>query len=92
MLYVGITNNLAKRTYEHKNGTTGGFTSKYNLKTLVYFEILDNSENAIHREKRLKKYTREAKIKLIEENNSEWNDLYNQITGQNSQDPLRITA
>lgn len=78
-LYIGVTSNIQKRIWEHKSKATEGFSKKYNLDKLVYFEVFDDIENAIHREKRLKKYTREAKIKLIEEQNKEWNDLYEEI-------------
>lgn len=78
-LYIGVTSDLRKRIWEHKEGTAEGFTKKYNVKNLVYYEIFDDAENAIHREKRLKKYKRDAKIKLIEKNNPNWNDLYEEI-------------
>lgn len=78
-LYIGVTSDLLKRAYEHRGGKVEGFTQKYEVKNLVYFEIFDDAENAIKREKRLKKYTREAKIKLIEKENKNWNDLYEQI-------------
>jgi len=70
---------LIKRIYEHKNKVFTGFTAKYNCQTLVYFEVYDDPENAIKREKRLKKYRRADKIKLIEQQNPEWLDLYTQI-------------
>tara|TARA_B100000508_G_C11373678_1_gene234961 strand:- start:443 stop:730 length:288 start_codon:yes stop_codon:yes gene_type:complete len=78
-LYIGVTSNLQKRVWEHKEKIMSGFSKKYNLDRLVYFEVLDDVENAIHREKRLKKYKREAKIKLIEKENSQWADLYENI-------------
>ncbi len=78
-LYVGMTSDLKKRIWEHKEEVCEGFTKKYDVKNLVYFEVLDDPENAIKREKRLKKYTRQAKIKLIEQNNLEWKDLYEEI-------------
>ena len=62
-----------------KEGAVEGFTKKYNVKKLVYFELFDDLENAIHREKRLKKYRRQAKITLIEKDNPDWNDLYEEI-------------
>lgn len=77
--YVGITSNLAKRIYEHKNDLTDGFTKKYGIHKLVYFEIFDDPENAIKREKRLKKWNRPWKMRLIEEMNPDWNDLYDEI-------------
>ena len=75
-LYIGVTSDLKRRIYEHKEGACEGFSKDYSVKTLVYYEVYDDAENAIHREKRLKKYTRDAKIKLIEKDNSNWNDLY----------------
>jgi putative endonuclease len=78
-LYIGVTSNLIKRIYEHKHNVVDGFTKKYNVHSLVYFEPYETMEAAIHREKRPKKYTRQMKIKLIEKNNSDWNDLYEAI-------------
>lgn len=78
-LYIGVTSDLPKRIWEHKNGVNEGFSKKYDVKTLVYYEPCDSAEMAIHREKRLKKYKREAKIKLIEGQNPEWKDLYEEI-------------
>ncbi len=77
--YVGITSDLPKRIWEHKNEVADGFTKKYGIKTLVYFEIFDDPENAIRREKRLKKWPRAWKIKIIEETNPDWKDLYEDI-------------
>jgi putative endonuclease len=65
-IYIGVTSDLIKRVYEHKNKVTGGFTKRYNLDKLVYFEIFDDIETAIKREKRLKFYQRQWKIDLIE--------------------------
>ena len=78
-IYVGFTDNLTKRVYEHKHDLVEGFTSKYKVHMLVYFEIYDDPENAINREKRLKKWNRSWKIELIEKNNFEWRDLYNDL-------------
>ena len=78
-LYIGITNNLKKRVYEHKNGLMEGFTKKYNINNLVYFEIYNCVNSAILREKRIKKWRRTWKIKLIQSMNPEWNDLYDEI-------------
>ncbi len=75
-LYIGVTSLLPKRIWQHKVGAFQGFTKKYGVHILVYYEVYEDAENAIKREKRLKKYRREAKIKLIEKNNPEWNDLY----------------
>ncbi len=76
VLYIGMTNDLVRRIYEHREGTVSGFTKKYNLKRLIYFEVFDDPENAIMREKRMKKWNREWKIELIENDNPEWRDLY----------------
>ncbi len=78
-LYVGVTNDLARRVYEHKNKLIKGFTSKYELLKLVYYETFDNEVIAIEREKYLKKCYRKTKLKLITDFNPFWNDLYEQI-------------
>ena len=78
-LYVGITSNLQKRIWEHKNKANDGFSKKYNLTKLVYFEVYDDPENAIKREKRLKFWLRNWKVELIEKENPNWNDLYKDI-------------
>lgn len=78
-LYVGITSDLVKRVFEHKDHTVKGFTAKYNIDQLMYYETYQDPENAIKREKRLKKYTRTAKIELIEKGNPNWEDLYQKI-------------
>ncbi len=75
-LYIGITADLKKRVYEHKNKLVQGFTNKYNINKLVYCEVFDKIEDAITREKILKKWNRQWKIELIEKQNSEWEDLY----------------
>lgn len=77
--YVGITSNLSKRIWEHKEKVADSHTKKYNIEKLVYYEIFDNPEEAIKREKRLKRWNREWKIKTIEKLNSNWNDLYEKI-------------
>jgi len=82
MLYIGVTNDLIRRVYEHKNGLIDGFTKKYNVKLLVYYEIHQDINEAIKREKALKKWLRKWKIELIEKINSDWKDLYDEITGQ----------
>jgi putative endonuclease len=79
VLYAGVTNNLKKRIYEHKEKLVEGFTSKYNVSKLVYYEIFDSAENAILREKQIKSGSRKGKIKLIEKTNKEWKDLYDEI-------------
>jgi putative endonuclease len=78
-MYVGITSDLKKRVYEHKEQIADGFTKKYNVKTLVYYEIHNDVEEAIKREKRLKKWLRKWKYDLIETNNPDWQDLYEKI-------------
>ena len=75
VLYTGVTNNLARRIFEHKNGAGDTFTSKYNLHKLVYFEETNNVESAILREKQIKKGSRRKKLELIEGINPDWNDL-----------------
>ena len=80
ILYTGVTSNLIKRIWEHKNHVTDGFTKRYNLNKLVYFEILSDELAAIAREKQIKHWKREWKINLIENNNSHWNDLYDELT------------
>lgn len=75
-LYIGVTSELIKRIYEHKNNLVDGFTKKYNVHRLVWYEIHTTSETAINREKHIKKWKRKWKLELIEKNNPEWNDLY----------------
>ncbi len=77
--YVGFTENLAKRVWEHRNEAADGFTKKYGIKALVYYEVSDNYEGALFREKQLKKWRRESKMKLIEQMNPKWEDLYESI-------------
>lgn len=76
MLYIGVTSDLIKRVYEHKNDLTDGFTNKYHIHNLVYFEVTEDINSAITREKQLKKWNRAWKTALIEKNNPEWRDLY----------------
>ena len=78
-LYVGVTSNLVRRVYEHKNGLTEGFTSRYAVQNLVWFESTSSIEAAIDREKQIKNWKREWKIALIEENNPGWDDLYESL-------------
>ncbi len=75
-LYIGVTNNLTRRIYEHKNDFVEGFTEKYKIHKLVYYEQIENIESAIYREKQLKKWNRQWKLRLIEKLNPEWEDLY----------------
>ncbi len=78
-LYIGVSNNLARRVYEHKNGLIDGFTKKYHLHHLVYYEPYNDPTGAILREKQMKKWHRRWKIELIEKKNPEWKDIYNEI-------------
>ena len=78
-LYIGVTSNLVQRVWNHKQGLAEGFTSKYSVKMLVYFEPHETAESAITREKQLKKWERAWKMRLIEEGNPEWRDLYSTI-------------
>ena len=75
-LYIGVTNDLVRRVWEHRDGLVPGFTKKYDVKMLVYFERFNNIGLAIHRETRLKKWNRKWKLELIESMNPEWRDLY----------------
>jgi putative endonuclease len=75
-LYIGVTSDLVKRIYEHKNDLVEGFTKKYAVHDLVYFETTESVESAIAREKQLKKWNRARKIRLIEKSNPVWQDLY----------------
>jgi putative endonuclease len=76
VLYTGVTNDLKKRVYEHKEKFVNGFTKKYKVSKLVYYEILEDPENAILREKKIKAGSRQKKIDLINSMNKEWADLY----------------
>ncbi len=78
-LYIGVTSDLPKRIYEHKNQLIDGFTKKYNISMLVYYELYDDMTTAIEREKQLKAGSRKKKIALIEDFNKDWRDLYNDI-------------
>ena len=78
-LYIGVTNNLIRRVYEHKHDLVPGFTAKYAVHKLVYYESTENIESAIVREKQMKKWKRNWKIELIESKNPDWNDLYNSL-------------
>lgn len=80
LFYTGVTNNLVKRIYEHKNRLTPGYTSKYNLNKLLYYEEYLDPENAILREKQIKKYSQKKKIDLIKKQNPKMHDLYDEIT------------
>ncbi len=75
-LYVGVTSNLARRAYEHREGLIDGFTRQYGLKRLVYYEAFDSIQNAIQREKNIKHWPRAWKARLILDANPDWRDLY----------------
>jgi Predicted endonuclease containing a URI domain len=81
VFYIGVTSNLEKRIYEHKNKLIKGFTTKYNVSKLVYFEVSNDITAAIQREKQLKNWHRDWKVNLIKENNPDFKDLYPEITG-----------
>ena len=78
-LYIGVTNNLVRRVWEHKNELVEGFTHRYEIHHLVYYELHESIESAITREKQIKKWRRIWKLNLIEEKNPEWKDLYRNI-------------
>ncbi|MDP2295796.1 MAG: GIY-YIG nuclease family protein [Pseudolabrys sp.] len=78
-LYVGVTNDLVRRVYEHREGLVKGFTQRYGLKTLVHFEQFDTPTAAIQREKNIKHWSRLWKLQLVESGNPQWRDLYNDI-------------
>ena len=78
-LYTGVTNNLKKRVWEHRENQVEGFTQRYAIHQLVYYELHEEMIEAIVREKRLKKWNRAWKIRLIQEKNPEWNDLYESL-------------
>ena len=78
-LYIGVTSDLVRRVYDHKNGSVEGFTKRYGVHTLVWYESHESMESAITREKRMKKWNRDWKIRLLEELNLDWKDLYPSI-------------
>jgi putative endonuclease len=78
-LYIGVTNDLVRRVYQHRTRATRGFTSQYGVRRLVWFECYDDPLAAIAREKELKKWRREWKVNLIERSNPEWVDLYESL-------------
>ena len=78
-LYTGVTSDIVKRVYEHKNGLVEGFTKKYNIHHLVWYESHESAESAIVREKQIKKWKRAWKLKIIEKENPQWIDLYKSI-------------
>jgi putative endonuclease len=78
-LYIGVTNNLARRAYQHRHKLVDGFTKQYGVTRLVWYEVYNDVEAAITREKQMKKWNRAWKVRLIEESNPNWDDLYAQI-------------
>ena len=78
-IYIGVTSNLPQRVWQHKSDFVKGHTSDYHIHSLVWYEVHDNLDSAITREKQLKKWNRDWKLRLIEETNPFWNDLYEQI-------------
>jgi putative endonuclease len=81
-LYIGVTNEIMRRTWEHKSEFVSGFTKKYGVHILVWYELHQDVNEAIAREKRMKRWNRAWKIKLIEKHNSGWNDLYDRLLGE----------
>ena len=79
VLYVGVTSDLIKRVYEHKAKLADGFTGRYNVVKLVYYEVFEDIENAILREKQIKAGSRQKKVRLIDSTNREWHDLYDAL-------------
>jgi putative endonuclease len=78
-LYIGVTSDLIKRTWEHKNDSVEGFTKRYRVHRLVYYELHEDMESAIRREKQMKKWNRDWKLELIEKQNPDWRDLWEGI-------------
>ena len=79
VLYIGVTNNLKRRIYEHKHDLIKGFTNKYKVHSLVFYEVHNDIKYAIFREKQIKKWKRQWKIDLIEKENPQWQDLYDRL-------------
>ena len=92
VLYTGITNNLIRRVYEHKNGLSDGFSKKFFVKKLVYYEHSDYIDEAIAREKCIKRWKRNWKIELIEKANPEWKDLYFDIGGEEFDKEMKMSS
>lgn len=80
-LYIGVTSDLLKRTWQHREHVVDGFTKKYEVSILVWYELHETMDSAILREKQLKKWNRQWKVRLIEESNPYWNDLWSKILG-----------
>ncbi|MBL8907849.1 MAG: GIY-YIG nuclease family protein [Rhizobiales bacterium] len=87
-LYIGVTSDLINRSFDHRNGVKPGFTSRYGVKDLVYFEPHSDVRAAIQREKTLKKWPRQWKINLVEKDNPHWTDLLPQLTGEVGMRPI----
>ena len=79
-LYIGVTRDLSRRVYQHRHNSYDGFTQKYDVKNLVYYEAYDDIQKAMVREKQMKKWNRQWKMRLIDKYNPEWEDLYKDIT------------
>jgi putative endonuclease len=79
VLYTGVTNDLKRRVYEHRDGLSAGFTKRYNVNKLVYYEVCENAQIAITREKQLKAGSRAKKLQLVNGFNPSWNDLYPEL-------------
>jgi putative endonuclease len=88
-LYTGVTSNLVQRGWQHRGSSVAGFTERYGVKHLVHYELHADMEHAIRREKRLKKWNRVWKLRLIEERNPEWQDLWDEILGCPGPPPAR---
>ena len=88
-LYIGVTSNLVRRIWQHKNNCVPDFTERHGVHTLVFYEMHTSMEAAITREKRLKKWERMWKLRLIEEQNPQWRDLWNDILGSDGSPPAR---
>jgi len=84
VLYTGVTSDLIKRVYEHKNKLADGFTKKYNVDKLVHYDVFEDIMSAIEREKQIKGWLRGKKIALIESKNPEWKDLWGELVGRDS--------
>lgn len=78
-LYTGVTSNLPRRSWEHRSGAIEGFTKKYGVHKLVYYELFGSAEAAIMREKKIKRFNRAWKVRLINKENADWNDLYEKL-------------
>jgi putative endonuclease len=88
-LYIGVTSDLVQRIWQHKNHCVQGFTDSYDVNLLVHYELFGDMDHAILREKRLKKWNRAWKVRLIEEGNPQWRDLYDDILGSPGSPPPR---